>query len=197
MFTQLQAHRDRTAGGLGIGLTLARRLIELHGGTIEARSAGVGRGTTFVVTVPTVPSATRHDREGDAANVKNERSCRVLVVDDNIDLTEMMRTMLTLKGHNVVVGCDGAEAVESAARFQPHLALLDIGMPRMDGYEAARRIRQLLGPRVMLVALTGWGQDEDKRRSKEAGFDHHLTKPPDPDQLEQLINECARRAGRI
>jgi CheY-like chemotaxis protein len=193
MFTQLQPYRDRTTGGLGIGLTLARRLIELHGGTIEARSEGCGRGTTFVVTVPTAGEPGRSVASGSPV-AKSERPCRVLVADDNPDSTEMMREMFTLKGHDVKVAADGAQAVEIASGFRPEIAFLDIGMPRMDGYEAARRIRALLGHHVVLVALTGWGQDEDKRRSREAGFDEHLTKPPDPERLERLIDGCSDAA---
>jgi signal transduction histidine kinase/CheY-like chemotaxis protein len=191
MFTQLQAHRDRTHGGLGIGLTLARRLVALHGGTIEARSEGLGRGSSFVVRLPLMATA-ESDRaprhvEGAAAG-----ECRILVAEDNPDAAEMMRVMLQVKGHDVRVALDGVQAVALAETFSPQIAFLDIGMPRMDGYEAARRIRELLGTRVMLVALTGWGQDEDKRRSHESGFDHHLTKPPEPDMLDHLILESAR-----
>jgi len=193
MFTQLQAHRDRTHGGLGIGLTLARRLVELHGGTIEAKSEGIGRGSTFVVRLPLAGAgeAERAPRqEGTPA-----AECRVLVAEDNPDAAEMMRVMLQFKGHDVRVAADGVQAVALAGTFEPQIAFLDIGMPRMDGYEAARQIRERLGSRVMLVALTGWGQDEDKRRSREAGFDHHLTKPPEPELLDQLILVCARGRG--
>jgi CheY-like chemotaxis protein len=189
MFTQLQAHRDRTQGGLGIGLTLAKRLVVLHGGTIEARSDGPGRGSTFIVQLPiaysvetAVSGVGQHAPSG---------PCRVLVAEDNPDAAEMMRIMLRVKGHDVRVACDGVAAIELARAFAPQIAFLDIGMPRMDGYEAAQRIRELLGKRVTLVALTGWGQDDDKRRSREAGFDHHLTKPPEPEVLDELIAGCA------
>jgi signal transduction histidine kinase/CheY-like chemotaxis protein len=186
MFTQLQEYRDRTFGGLGIGLTLAKRLIELHGGTIEAFSEGVGLGSRFIVRLPLMAMA---ERELTAVehDVPGCRGCRVLVADDNPDAVEMMSVMLEVKGHIVRVAGDGAGAVTVAAEFEPNIAFLDIGMPRMDGYEAAHRIRELLGSRVVLVALTGWGQDEDKRRSREAGFDHHLTKPPEPETLDRLI----------
>jgi PAS domain S-box-containing protein len=189
MFTQLQEHRDRTQGGLGIGLTLARRLVELHGGAISVSSEGPGRGSRFTVQLPLadVPGT---DRAADAREQRPPRSaCRVLVADDNPDTAEMMRIMLGLGGHVVRVASDGQQAVEIARQFAPHIAFLDIGMPRMDGYEAARLIRDLGAP-ITLVALTGWGQDEDKERSREAGFDHHLTKPPDPDVLERLIASC-------
>jgi CheY-like chemotaxis protein/nitrogen-specific signal transduction histidine kinase len=190
MFTQLQAHRDRAHGGLGIGLTLAKRLVELHGGTIEAMSEGPNRGSRFTVHLPLLheeadlPSASRHDDAPARAGI------RILIADDNEDTAEMMEVMLGFKGHDVRVAHDGFEAVAIAATFNPHIAFLDIGMPRLDGYEAARRIRALPGRRAVLVALTGWGQEEDKRRSRDAGFDHHLTKPPEPDILERLIASC-------
>ena len=190
MFTQLQGHRDRTHGGLGIGLTLARRLVELHGGTIEATSEGPGRGSRFEVTLPTLVAVEAGEAQPATDPAAQLPPCRVLVADDNPDASEMMRLLLGFKGHEVRVAGDGIKAVELAQSFEPHIAFIDIGMPRMDGYEAARRIRAL-GRRVVLVALTGWGQDEDKQRSLEAGFDHHLTKPPDRDALDKLIGECA------
>ena len=191
MFMQFPGHRDRSHGGLGIGLTLARRLVELHGGTIEARSAGAGQGSTFTVTLPSAPPSDARNLDGEAISRRHTRPCRILVADDNPDALEMLHLMLTLHGHEVAVASDGVVAVSIASSLKPQIAFLDIGMPRMDGYDAARRIREALGPRVILVALTGWGQDEDKRRSREAGFDHHLTKPPDPEVLERLIAECA------
>jgi signal transduction histidine kinase len=194
MFMQLQAHRDRAQGGLGIGLTLARRLVELHGGTIEAHSDGVGLGSRFIVRLSLAPEVdTDLDKgERDAAEASSE-PCRVLVAEDNPDAAEMMRLMLSFKGHDVRVAADGMEAIEVAEHLEPDIAFLDIGMPRMDGYQAARAIRERLGARVVLVALTGWGQDEDKQRSREAGFDHHVTKPPEPETLDRLIATCARR----
>jgi CheY-like chemotaxis protein len=189
MFTQLQAHRDRAHGGLGIGLTLARRLVELHEGTIEATSDGPGCGSAFIVRLPLLES----EAAGPALPIRADSPAgggyRVLIAEDNPDAAEMMQVMLRLKGHDVRVASDGAEAIAIAKTFDPHIAFLDIGMPHMDGYEAARRIRELPGRRVTLVALTGWGQDDDKRRSRDAGFDHHLTKPPEPDVLERLIAE--------
>jgi CheY-like chemotaxis protein len=191
MFTQLQAHRDRTYGGLGIGLTLARRLVELHGGRIEAKSEGSGHGSRFSVELPVL--------EAEMPGISPVREvggppipCRVLVADDNQDAAEMLRLMLGLKGHDVRVATDGLHAIEIAKGFEPDVAFLDIGMPGIDGYETARRIRAL-GRRILLVALTGWGQDEDKQRSREAGFDHHITKPPEREMLERLITECAAR----
>ncbi|MGH9310421.1 MAG: hybrid sensor histidine kinase/response regulator [Vicinamibacterales bacterium] len=190
MFTQIQRFRDRTQGGLGIGLTLAKRLVELHGGRIDAHSEGEGHGSRFHVTLPTIQPTPVHQERPSAERQPPLRACRVLIADDNPDTLEMMELMLTLQGHTVRVASDGVHALEAADEFRPQIAFLDIGMPRMDGYEAASRIRRLLGRRVVLVALTGWGQDEDKRRSREAGFDHHLTKPPDPELLDQLIAAC-------
>ena len=189
MFTQLQEHRDRTHGGLGIGLTLARRLVELHQGAIEATSEGPGKGSLFTVRLPCLPAVTGTGTGLPLETARPSPPCRVLVADDNADAAEMMRLMLGLRGHDVRVAEDGIGAVEVARAFEPDIAFLDIGMPRMDGYEAARRIRAL-GRRIVLVALTGWGQDEDKLRSREAGFDHHLTKPPDREVLERLISGC-------
>ena len=190
MFTQVQEFRDRTQGGLGIGLTLAKRLVELHGGTIEASSAGPGCGSTFTVQIPAAAVAGTAMPPFASGIEPRQKECRVLVAEDNPDAAEMMRLMLSFKGHDVRVATNGLQAVAVAERFDPHIGFIDIGMPGMDGYEAARRIRDLLGRRVMLVALTGWGQDEDKRRSREAGFDHHLTKPPEPEVLDRLIGEC-------
>ena len=192
MFTQFPGHRDRSHGGLGIGLTLAKRLVELHGGTIEARSAGPGQGSTFTVRLPSAPHPDRLDLVTGDRLRRQTQSCRILIADDNPDAVEMLNLMLSLNGHSVTVASDGVVAVSLASSLRPQIAFLDIGMPRMDGYEAARQIREALGPRVVLVALTGWGQDEDKRRSKEAGFDHHLTKPPDPEVLERLIAQCGK-----
>jgi PAS domain S-box-containing protein len=194
MFTQLQAHRDRTFGGLGIGLSLAKRLVELHGGTVEARSEGPGRGSTFIVRLPTTP-APAEEAQPATKDARPPSHCRVLIAEDNADAAEMMEVMLAMKGYDVRVARDGSDAVAIAATFKPHIAFLDIGMPLMDGYEAARRIRSILGTRVTLIALTGWGQDEDKQRSREAGFDHHLTKPPEPEMLERLIGDCGERSG--
>jgi len=193
MFTQLQAHRDRTYGGLGIGLTLSRRLVQLHGGTITAASDGPGRGSQFTICLPLAGLGVETEGEAaDAAATARAARCRVLVAEDNPDAAEMMSLMLGMKGHDVRVAADGEEAVAIGLAFEPQIAFVDIGMPRLDGFEVARRLRERFGRRVLLVALTGWGQDEDRRRSREAGFDHHLTKPPEPDVLDQLIAERMR-----
>jgi CheY-like chemotaxis protein len=195
MFTQLQAHRDRTYGGLGIGLTLSRRLVQLHGGTVTASSDGPGRGSQFTVRLPLAGVAAGAEREGRDHAAARVARCRVLVAEDSPDAAEMMSLMLGMKGHDVRVAADGEEAVAIGLAFEPQIAFVDIGMPRMDGFEVARRLRERLGRRVRLVALTGWGQDEDRRRSREAGFDHHLTKPPEPEVLDQLIAECTPELG--
>jgi CheY-like chemotaxis protein len=195
MFTQLSEHRERTQGGLGIGLTLARRLVELHGGTIEAASEGPGRGSRFTVTLPPAAAEGRPGAVAAPAEPVPASACRVLVADDHADALEMMRLMLGFMGHEVRVARDGIEAVAVVQEFEPDLAFIDIGMPRMDGYEAARRIRAIGSP-ATLVALTGWGQDEDQARARAAGFDHHVVKPPDRLRLERLIAECGRRRDR-
>jgi signal transduction histidine kinase/ActR/RegA family two-component response regulator len=197
LFTQLQEDRDRTTSGLGVGLSLARRLVELHGGSLEAHSEGRGLGSEFVIRLPLVHVTTPEaGLDAQAQRALPAGACRVLIAEDNIDAAEMMRVMLCFGGHEVKVATDGVQAVAIAEAVKPDVAFIDIGMPRMDGYEAARRIRRVLGNRVMLVALTGWGQEEDKTRAREAGFDHHLTKPAEPEMLERMITDCAaRRAG--
>jgi signal transduction histidine kinase len=187
MFVQIDPGSSRARSGLGIGLALTKRLVELHGGSIEAHSAGAGAGTTFVVRLPLVAAAERRETIEDFPPAPAASRCRVLVAEDIPDAAEMMRLMIECMGHEVRVAADGVEAVAIAETFNPHIALLDIGMPRMDGYEAARRIRLALGNHVMLVALTGWGQEDDQRQAFAAGFDRHLTKPAEPDVLEDLI----------
>ena len=187
MFYQLDRSLDRVRGGLGIGLGLAKRLVELHGGTLEASSRGVGFGSTFTVRLPLAGEQPAALSDPATRGRPGHQRCRVLVAEDIPDAAEMMRMMLDVMGHEVKVASDGRQALAMAKDFHPHVILLDIGMPRMDGYEAARRIRAALGPEVLLVALTGWGQEEDQRRAKEAGFDLHITKPAEPDVLEALI----------
>jgi PAS domain S-box-containing protein len=195
MFTQLQAHRDRTYGGLGIGLTLSRRLVQLHGGTIDASSDGPGRGSQFTIRLPLEIVPQGKEARLAADETPFNVGCRVLVAEDSPDAAEMLSLMLSIKGHDVRVAADGKQAVAIGSKFEPQIAFVDIGLPRMDGFEVARQLRDLLGRRVLLVALTGWGQDEDRRRSREAGFDHHLTKPPEPEVLDRLIAECMQKRG--
>jgi signal transduction histidine kinase/ActR/RegA family two-component response regulator len=185
MFVQIDQGAGHTPSGLGIGLALAKRLVELHEGHIDARSAGAGTGTTFVVRLPV--AAPPDDQQPVIAVPLAIGRCRVLVADDIPDAAEMMRLIIECMGHEVRIAVDGAQAVEMARQFEPQIALLDIGMPRMDGYEAARQIREALGDGVFLVALTGWGQEDDQRRAYAAGFDRHITKPAEPAVLEALI----------
>jgi len=190
MFVQVDSSMSQSHGGLGIGLSLASRLVQMHGGTISAHSDGVDKGSEFVVQLPAAivrrPSANGQTGTPVAARATSRR---ILVVDDNRDSAEALATMLKLLGHDVATAHDGLAAVEGVRTFQPHVALLDIGMPNISGYEAARLIRQQPGGAdVFLVALTGWGHDSDKRRSHEAGFDAHLVKPADLAAIEKLLH---------
>lgn len=180
MFNQVQEHRAATGGGeLGIGLALARQLVDLHNGSIEARSDGLGEGSTFLLRLPLVERTVAVEKPGMATDINlNER--RILIVDDNTDAGDSMSALLELQGHNVQVAYDGVAAIKVVKAFAPDVVLLDIGMPRLDGYEVARRIRSLQnGKDVLLIALTGWGQESDRERAKASGFDEHLTKPVD------------------
>lgn len=185
MFKQVDASIDRSAGGLGIGLTLVKSLVEMHGGSVGVFSAGLGLGTEFVVRMPRLTGPAQ-EFAAVAADLSPPPapSRRILIVDDNADALEAMAILLTLRGHITERAADGLEAVEKVAAFNPDVVLLDIGLPKLDGYEVARRIRELSGgnsPR--LIALTGWGGDDDRRRSEEAGFDAHLVKPVDEASL--------------
>jgi PAS domain S-box-containing protein len=207
MFTQVDSALDRAGGGLGIGLSLVRMLVAKHGGTIEAHSEGEGRGSTFTVRLPLAdPPAPRAEPEAPAPPAAaiappapERRPLRVLVVDDNEDAAVSLARLLRLFGHATRVAGDGPQALEAAREFRPDVGLLDIGLPGMDGYELARRFRaepDLAATR--LVALTGWGTDEDRRRAREAGFDGHLVKPVAPDDIRAVLDagaRCDRLAG--
>ena len=191
LFTQGETALDRTRGGLGIGLTLVRRLVELHGGTVEAASPGVGRGSTFTVRLPLAP-APMAELESAAGDIGTVIGRRVLVVEDNAAAREMLRVALELEGHEVFEAADGPGGLEAAERLQPQVALVDIGLPGLDGYEVARRIRASKGgKRILLIALTGYSQPRDRDRSLESGFDAHLVKPVDPDQLCRLLAQAS------
>jgi len=198
LFTQVERSLDRSQGGLGIGLTLVHRLVEMHGGRVQAFSAGTNQGSEFVVRLPALP--VQASKAGSANGPPAPRiSCprrRVLVVDDNEDAADSLALVLRLAGHDVQVCHDAALVMSAAEAFQPEVVLLDIGLPSMDGYEVARRLRARpdLNP-MLLVALTGYGQDEDLRRSRQAGFDHHLVKPADPEALTALF--CKLRTGAL
>jgi CheY-like chemotaxis protein/nitrogen-specific signal transduction histidine kinase len=191
LFTRAQGTHVDATGGLGIGLSLVKRLVEMHGGTVRAASDGPGRGSELTIRLPVIaaaeavaPTARRDGRVPDMSR-------RILVVDDNRDAAESLETLLTLWGHEVAVAHDGVEAVETAAAFRPDVVLLDIGLPRMNGYDACRALRaQPGGKDAVVVALTGWGQEQDRRKSAEAGFDAHLVKPVDDGVLREVIGRA-------
>jgi signal transduction histidine kinase len=190
LFTQLDRKSDHPQSGLGIGLALVRRLLEMHGGSVEARSDGVGHGSEFIIRLPQYSGelGSRGVEQCQASGPCQGPVHRILIADDNLDALESLTEVLKLQGHEVFSAANGSLALESAERHLPDVALLDIGMPLLDGYEVARRIRsQDWGRQVTLLAVTGWGQDADRRRSREAGFDLHLVKPLDVDKLTELL----------
>ncbi|RZL04359.1 MAG: PAS domain S-box protein [Rubrivivax sp.] len=196
MFTQVDRALERAQGGLGIGLALVRKLVEMHGGSVQARSPGLGNGSTFEVKLPALASATvqepaRVEERPPAAPARTGHN--VLVVDDNLDSAESLSTMLALMGYQTQTAHDGVAAVEAARAFLPDVVMLDIGLPLLTGHEVARRIRaQPWGQTMLLVALTGWGQEEDRRKSQDAGFNHHMVKPVDLDALGELLKQHKR-----
>ena len=189
LFVQLDRSLERNQAGLGIGLTLVRRLAELHGGSVVAESAGAGRGSRFIVRLPVAAPPAALPSEPVAASPAPRRR-RVLVVDDNRDSAESLAALLQLAGHELHQAYDGAEAIALAERHRPDAIVLDIGLPGINGYEACRRIRELR-PEYdpLIIALTGWGQEDDRRRSAEAGFDAHLVKPVDVEELRRLLGD--------
>ena len=194
MFSQVAPQQKRTEGGLGIGLALVKGLVELHGGKIEVRSDGLEKGSEFIVTLPGVRSTSSllqkalSDEDGAAVPTASKR---VLIADDNRDGAESLAMLIEASGHEVYLAHTGMDALRMAADHRPHVAILDIGMPGMDGYQVAEQIRdQSWGMQLTLIALTGWGQEDDKRRAQQAGFDHHLTKPVDPGALEELLGSA-------
>jgi CheY-like chemotaxis protein/anti-sigma regulatory factor (Ser/Thr protein kinase) len=180
--------RGSASSGLGVGLALARRLAEMHGGTIDASSEGPGKGSVFTLRLPCAAPPPCVASPVDAEAHASMRGQRILVVDDNRDAADSLTLMLELLGADVRVARSGHEALECFAECRPDAVLLDIGMPEMDGYEVARAIRQRPdGRRTMIVAVTGWGQQSDRQQSREAGFDHHLVKPADLQAIEALL----------
>jgi signal transduction histidine kinase/ActR/RegA family two-component response regulator len=187
LFSQSDRSLDRTEGGLGIGLTLVRRLIALHGGRVEAASPGLGRGATFTVRLPKIEEQHLQPGSEPVPALKHPRR-RVLIVDDNHDAADALAELLILEGHEVHAVYGALAAIDAAIELHPEVVLLDIGLPQMDGYELARRIRQVPGLKdTSLVAVTGYGQAKDKQRTEQLGFDHHLVKPVDPDRLKQIL----------
>jgi CheY-like chemotaxis protein len=192
LFTQADRTLDRAEGGLGIGLTLVKRLVELHGGNVEARSEGLGRGAEFIVRLPVVSAqttASERPRKIDVGNAEGlERSLRILIVDDNVDAADSVAMLLGMEGHQTRTVNTARAALLAAPEFKPEVVLLDIGLPEMDGYEVARRLRAQNGADVMrLVAVTGYGQPADRRRAHDAGFDEHMVKPVEPSQLQAFL----------
>jgi CheY-like chemotaxis protein len=198
MFIQVDTSLERSVGGLGIGLTLVQSLVQLHGGTVEARSDGLGHGSEFVVRLPILAEAPRPAPAPSTVETRPAERHRVLIVDDNLDSALSLAMLLKLDGHQTETVHDGVEAVEAADRLRPDVVLLDIGLPRLNGYEVCRHIRrQPWGKDVLLIALTGWGQEEDRQKSRETGFDTHIVKPVDHDLLTKLLASPppARRSG--
>jgi signal transduction histidine kinase/CheY-like chemotaxis protein len=194
MFSQIDSGQEHSEGGIGIGLALVRGFVELHGGSVAAHSAGLARGSEFIVTLPTPPAESASSPRTAPARMEASRppARGILVADDNRDGAEIMAMLLGLSGYEVYVAHTGPEALAMAAKHRPSVAILDIGMPGMSGYEVATGIRhEPWGTGIQLIAVTGWGQDEDKRKALDAGFDHHLTKPIDPDELTRLISAAA------
>lgn len=192
MFNQVGASLDRSQGGLGIGLTLVKRLVEMHGGTVEAESPGVGLGSAFTVRIPLVEEQRAALESPTSAETSGStpRALDILVVDDNRDSASTLAMLLTIRGHRVRTAYDGPEALRMLSNYRPRLILLDLGLPGMSGYEVAHRVRESTELRdVTLAALTGWGQAEDRRRTREAGFEYHLVKPAEPDELDQIVRD--------
>ena len=196
MFTQVDRNLERSQGGLGIGLSIVKQLVEMHGGTIEACSDGDGLGSEFIVRLSTDLSGGAPAPLNEATVVRPAAAYRILVVDDNVDSAESLAMLLTIMGHETKTAYDGLEALDAAAAFRPRVILLDIGLPKLDGVEVCRRIRQQAwGKDMVVIALTGWGQEEDKRKTLAAGVDAHLVKPLVPAALEQLLAELTAASG--
>jgi signal transduction histidine kinase len=188
LFNQADESLERSRGGLGIGLTLVRSLVEMHGGTISATSAGAGQGSEFQVKLPLIAAMPELAR-GTLAAEERQRQRRILLVEDNSDARQALKDLLELWGHQVQVAPDGLNGVALALEVRPELALVDIGLPGLDGYRVAQELRARVGEEIRLVAITGYGGPEDRHRALQAGFDHHLVKPVKPDELDRLLME--------
>jgi signal transduction histidine kinase len=198
MFSQEEPALARSRGGLGIGLALTRKLIELHGGSIMATSEGVGKGSAFQLRLPLAQPVEELADESQGAPAQAPGALRILVADDNRDAAETLSVLLQIMGHEVRSTHDGESAVVAAGSFDPHLVLLDIGMPGLNGYDTCRQIRARAGTALRsTVAITGWGQPQDVQRAREAGFDHHLVKPVEMDALMKVVADCVTATGRV
>lgn len=195
MFMQVDRTSDRAQGGLGIGLTLVKRLTEMHGGSIHARSAGEGKGSEFIVRLPILNKpAVAREPEPDTAAALSER--RILIVDDNVDSADSLAMLLEITGNKTFMAHDGVEALKAIETHRPEVVLLDIGLPKLDGHEVCRHVReQPWGKNIVIIALTGWGHEDDRRRSEEAGFDGHLVKPVDYDKLLAMLSSFTKKAA--
>jgi len=197
MFAQVDRSLEHSQGGLGIGLTLVKRLVEMHGGSVEARSAGEGKGSEFIVRLPIAVGVSDASAPGETQDKTSAATQRILVVDDNKDSADSLALLLELTGHEVFTSHDGQHALDLVEQRRPDVVLLDIGLPMLSGHEVCRRIRQQpWGKDIVLIALTGWGQEEDRRRSREAGFDGHLVKPVDHTHLLALLTSLTGQARR-
>jgi len=191
MFAQASTSPERSQGGLGVGLALTRMLVELHGGSVTVESEGPGRGSEFTVLIPAVDAAPEEKANNPVPQEEYLPRFKVLVADDNVDSAAMLSEAIQEMGHDVRTEHDGVATIETARSFVPQVAFLDIGMPKMNGYEAARKLRELFGQDITLVAVTGWGQESDRKRAREASFDHHLTKPVDLAAIESFLRDAS------
>jgi CheY-like chemotaxis protein len=188
MFMQVDSTAERSQGGLGIGLTLVKRLAEMHGGSVEAKSDGEGQGSAFIVRLPVLITAAGISPAASDAPAASSGQRRILIVDDNKDSADSLAMLLEITGNKTYMAHDGVEAVEAIEKHRPEVVLLDIGLPKLDGHEVCRRVReQPWGKDIVVIALTGWGQEDDRRKSEEAGFNGHLVKPIDYDKLLELL----------
>jgi CheY-like chemotaxis protein len=198
LFAQVESTLDRAKGGMGIGLTLVRSLVELHGGQVVATSEGIGRGSTFSVMLPlrigpeVAVAAVANGNASRTLPLAPVRTFDILIVEDNADAREVLRLVLERDGHRVAACADGLSGVERALAHKPDLMVVDVGLPGLDGFGVARKVRATLGHDVYLVALTGYGQPEDRRRALDAGFDTHLTKPVDAEVITRVLREVRK-----
>ena len=195
MFMQVDRTSERAQAGLGIGLTLVKRLTEMHGGSIQAKSKGEGQGSEFIVRLPVISRPLSVIEPAASRDVSAKR--RIVIVDDNKDSADSLSMLLQLTGNEIYIAHDGVEAVATIEKHRPEVVLLDIGLPKLDGLEVCRRVReQPWGQNIVMIALTGWGQEDDRRRSEEAGFNGHLVKPVDYDKLLDLLSTLTNGAVR-